>query len=126
MIEKRVERRAYVRVPMDQNPSLKQKIIDSKAVRERLKEIEEARTEIAKRRSNPTWVPSAGWIGFRCWTDYHSKSTLPYPGGSLAQPSWWEEDRFGFDDLENWCYLKHEMQVLSEAIGLQKRDDVNG
>lgn len=120
----RVERRAYVRVPMLE--SSKHRTVDRRAVIERLNEIAKSMTAIAKRRINPTWVPASGWTGFRCWIDYHSKSILPYPGGSLAQPGWWDEDSFGFDDLESWCYLKHEQRILSEAISLPKRDDLDG
>jgi len=100
------------------------RIIDKSKVINRLNEIEESLTRIAKRRSNPIWIPVSGWLGYDCWVDYNDKSILPYPGGKLNQPKWFKEDNYGFDDLEAWCYLKYEQKILSEAIGLAKKEDI--
>jgi hypothetical protein len=66
-------------------------------------------------------------MGFHCWRDYYisNRVSLPYPGGLLAQPGWFEHDKHGFNDLESWCYLKHRQVTLMQAIGIPIPEDDN-
>lgn len=88
----------------------------------RLEVIVDELGEIADRRANPLWIPHGGEMSYRCWRDYYESNrvSLPYPGGLLAQPGWFDHDIGGFNDLEAWCYLKHEqvklMQVMKKPI----------
>ena len=93
-------------------------MVDGVRVLARLVEIEVELTEILTRRGNPLWVPQAGETGYRCWRDYQRSNytQLPYPGTMLAQPDWFEGDVGGFQDMEHWCYLKHEEVALMRAI----------
>ena len=107
----------YVRIP--KIPLKKGKsVADGVRVLARLEEIQVELMGILSRRGNPLWVPQAGEIGFRCWRDYQrsNHTQLVYPGTMLAQPDWFDGDIAGFNDIEHWCYLKHEEVALMRAI----------
>lgn len=91
----------------------------------RMKTIIEDLTAIASRRAKPPWVPHGGEMSYRCWRDYYisNRVSLPYPGGLLAQPGWFEHDLGGFNDLESWCYLKHEQVTLMDAMKMLIPED---
>ena len=107
----------YVRIP---KISLKKgkSAVDGVRVLARLEEIQGELTGILNRRGDPLWVPQACETGYRCWRDYQRSNyvQLAYPGPMLAQPDWFEADIAGFQDMEHWCYLKHEEVALMRAI----------
>ncbi len=91
----------------------------------RMATIIEDLTAIAARRAKPPWIPHGGEMGYRCWRDYYisNRVSMPYPGGLLAQPGWFDHDLHGFNDLESWCYLKHEQVTLMKAMQMLIPED---
>lgn len=109
----------YIRIPEITLPDGR-RITDRATIVARLGAIREDRTAIALRRSKPFWIPHGGEMSYDCWRDYYisNRVSMPYPGGLLAQPGWFKHDLGGFNDMEAWCYLKHEQVTLMDAIRL--------
>lgn len=119
-----IARNPYVSIPKIYLKGGKS-VVNGALVLARLQDIQREQTEIALRRGNPVWIPAAGEIGYLSWREYHSSNhiQLPYPGTRLAQPDWFDVDVAGFNDLEEWCYLRFEEVQLMQAVNKRLSED---
>jgi hypothetical protein len=51
------------------------------------------------------------------WYRYTERGTLPYAGGWLEQPSWWLEDVWYFELLEERALIPYRLAQAQENIG---------